>query len=61
MKIALIDSGVTGRSSYFGATAGIRYRHERITAGWQPDFSGDDMIVVPNGAKWSPTQARHRG
>lgn len=50
LKIALIDSGVTGGSSYFGATAGVRYRHERITADWQPDFSGDDVIVVPNGA-----------
>lgn len=50
LKIALIDSGVAGGSSYFGATAGIFYRHERITADWHPDFSGDDMIVVPNGA-----------
>ena len=50
LQAALIDNGVHGATDYFAGRTGIRYRTERIGAGWAPDFSHDDVIVVPNGS-----------
>ncbi|MGQ0697228.1 MAG: hypothetical protein ACT4PZ_03185 [Panacagrimonas sp.] len=50
LKAALIDNGVEGLSRYFASSAEVHYRTERITDSWQPDFSGDDLVIVPNGA-----------
>jgi len=50
LNVALIDSGVYGTTQYFAETPEVRYRIERIRDRWQPDFSADDLVVVPNGA-----------
>jgi hypothetical protein len=50
LNAALIDSGVTGGVSYFADGPQVRYRVERITLDWQPDFTDDDLLIVPNGA-----------
>jgi len=50
LNVALIDSGVYGTTQYFAETPEVRYRIERIRNHWQPDFSADDLVVVPNGA-----------
>lgn len=49
LNIALIDSGVEGTARYFGESTTVRLRVERISAQWQPDFSGDDLVIAPNG------------
>lgn len=50
LNVALIDSGVHGTAHYFAQTPEVCYRIERIRDRWQPDFSADDLVVVPNGA-----------
>ncbi|MDE2149365.1 MAG: hypothetical protein KGJ55_05940 [Gammaproteobacteria bacterium] len=50
LKAALIENGDLGNRRHFVDNERIVYRHERIARGWTPDFSGDDLVVVPNGA-----------
>ncbi|MBA2408364.1 MAG: hypothetical protein H0V62_00815 [Gammaproteobacteria bacterium] len=50
LKAALIDNGVVGVTGYFRDSEQVRYRIERVSDAWSPDFSGDDLVVVPNGA-----------
>lgn len=50
LQAALIDNGVQGTSDYFVDRGELRFRRERIGAGWAPDFSYDDVLVVPNGS-----------
>lgn len=39
-----------GARQYFADSPVVRYRVEDIAGHWTPDFSGDDLIIVPNGA-----------
>lgn len=50
MIVALIHSGIAGTEAWFQERDDVRYRIERIRDRWLPDFSRDEMILVPNGA-----------
>ena len=50
LNAALVHSGVVGTEHWFVDSADIRYRIERITDPWRPNFAHDDLIIVPNGA-----------
>ncbi|MGH8597449.1 MAG: hypothetical protein ACREXT_12395 [Gammaproteobacteria bacterium] len=50
LNAVLIHSGVAGTENYFKDCAEVRYRIERIGDPWSPDFAGDDLVIVPNGA-----------
>lgn len=50
LTAALIHNGVHGTERHFADTAQLRYRVERVGRAWRPDFSNDDLVVVPNGA-----------
>lgn len=61
LQIAVIDNGVHGATSYFADTdidgVAVRHRRERVVANWQPDFSADDVVLVPNGSDHVAMQA----
>lgn len=50
LKAVLIDNGVEGLTRYFAPSSEVQYRIERIADPWRPDFSDDDLVIVPNGA-----------
>ncbi|WP_293373940.1 hypothetical protein [Nevskia sp.] len=49
LDVILIDNGVHGLRDFFVDGAGQRYRQARIGRHWQPDFSGADLVIAPNG------------
>lgn len=50
LRAAVIDNGCLGTERSFADSDSVHYRIERIGEDWNPDFSSDDLLVVPNGA-----------
>ncbi len=49
IKAAVIDNGIVGLRDCFKNNAKVQYYYLEVSAGKIPDFSGYDLLVVPNG------------
>lgn len=50
IQAAIISNGITGLDHFFRSNDHVNYRMEPITSRFDPDFSGDDLVIVPNGS-----------